>query len=356
VFSGGAFQMSGVSGQAGAGGPTGPQGPPGPQGSTGPQGPQGPTGPQGPPGGGGGGGGIADVTGQGVYGRIIGAWQQLTQFVLKAGDVMTGRLTIGSTTGGGIKLVINGSGTSFTATPDPAAGSADIVCNKAVGSNILSQFIGARNNQLRWSVVCGNGTAEPTPGNGTGSGFAITRFSDQGTQLGLALQFDRLTGSGTFESGSQFKPGGGSFSATSDARIKTVLGDYAPGLDEVIKLRPVKYVYRGNDTETLSLSALNGFPEDPALQATRSAPYRASAHFTVASEQKRFVGLVAQEVEPVFPDMVSHHNGFIDGAPVNDIKTLDTTELVYALVNSVKTLAAKVETLEAQLAILRRAH
>jgi hypothetical protein len=346
IFASNQFQMSGVSGQAGAGGPTGPQGPPGATGPQGPQGPQGPTGPQGP-GGGGGSGGIGDVTAPGVYGRIIGAWQQLTQFVLKAGDVMTGRLTIGSTTGGGIKLIINGSGTSFTATPDPATGSADIVCNKAVGAT-LSQYIGARNNFLRWSVVCGNSNAESS-GN-VGSGFAITGFNDLGTQLYNALQFDRPTGSGTFHSASQFKPGGGSWSATSDARIKTVLGDYAPGLEEVLRLRPIRYVYNGNDTETLNLSALNGLPEDPTLQATLSAPFRASAHFGVASEQKRFVGLVAQEVEPVFPDMVSHRQGFIDGERVDDIKALDTTELTYALVNAVKTLAAKVETLEAQLA------
>jgi hypothetical protein len=49
----------------------------------------------------------------------------------------------------------------------------------------------------------------------------------------------------------------------------------------------------------------------------------------------------------VFPEMVSQHAGFIDGKPVADLKNLDVSSLVYALVNSVKTLAARVAALEA---------
>jgi Chaperone of endosialidase len=343
VYSGAAFQMSGVSGQAGAGGPTGPQGPPG---NTGPQGPQGPAGPQGPPGSGGG-GGIGDAPDAQIYGRRLGSWVLLNMYVLKAGDTMTGQLIVG-TTASGIKIRANGANAAAPATGvDPNSSSADIICNKGTATNSLSQFMGSRNGLMRWSVVCGNINPESA---GSGSGFAITRFNDAGTQLDNVLQFDRLTGSGTFISATQFKPGGGSFSATSDARIKTVLGDYEPGLDEVIRLRPVRYLYRGNDSETDLLSAVNGHLEDPTQPQTRSAPFRASAHYGVARERKPFVGLVAQDVEAIFPEMVANTAGFIDGQAVTDLKTLDTTELIYAAVNAIKTLAAKVETLETELA------
>jgi hypothetical protein len=46
------------------------------------------------------------------------------------------------------------------------------------------------------------------------------------------------------------------------------------------------------------------------------------------------------------PEMVDKTAGYIDGVPVDDIRNLDTTALIFALVNSVKTLAARVAALE----------
>jgi hypothetical protein len=45
--------------------------------------------------------------------------------------------------------------------------------------------------------------------------------------------------------------------------------------------------------------------------------------------------------------MVEQRAGTIDGEPVTDLRTLNNGELIYALVNAVKTLAARVEALEA---------
>lgn len=125
--------------------------------------------------------------------------------------------------------------------------------------------------------------------------------------------------------GTATKPGGGAWTATSDDRIKTVEGDYQLGLEEVLQLQPISYTFKGNDT------------------ATRDGP---SLHKFVAEAKRRFVGLVAQEVEPIFPDMVSKNEGWIDGVKVNDLRSLDTGELVFALVNAVKTLASRVAALE----------
>jgi Chaperone of endosialidase len=122
------------------------------------------------------------------------------------------------------------------------------------------------------------------------------------------------------------KTGGGTWAAPSDARIKTVDGAYANGLDEILLLEPVIYRYKGNDA------------------ATRDGE---SSHAAVAKSGKTFVGLVAQEVEAIFPRMVTKAAGFVDGAAVTDLRMLDATELTYALVNAVKQLASRLDALEA---------
>lgn len=121
-------------------------------------------------------------------------------------------------------------------------------------------------------------------------------------------------------------PGGGPWIASSDARIKDVLGEYQLGLAEVLQLRPVTYVYKGNDAEVA---------DGPSPNAT------------VAEEQREFVGLIAQEVEGIFPGMVIQHAGFVDGQPVTDLRSLTTNELQYALVNAIKTLTDRIAALEA---------
>jgi hypothetical protein len=65
----------------------------------------------------------------------------------------------------------------------------------------------------------------------------------------LAWKFYSEASSGTFVVvGSAWKPGGGPWGDSSDARIKNVIGDYQNGLDAIRTLRPVKYTFIGNDT------------------------------------------------------------------------------------------------------------
>jgi hypothetical protein len=121
-----------------------------------------------------------------------------------------------------------------------------------------------------------------------------------------------------------YKPGGGSWAATSDIRIKDIVGEYEPGLAEVVQLRPVVYTYKGND----------------------AVPGGTSDHANVAEAQTRFVGFIAQELEAVFPEMVFSKSGYIDGVAVPDLKTVDVSALVYALCNSIKELSARIAVLE----------
>ena len=136
--------------------------------------------------------------------------------------------------------------------------------------------------------------------------------------------------------GAAYKPGGGSWIDSSDARIKNVVGDYQLGLDEVRQLRPVIYTYKGNDT-----------PEDPEADKATVPPFKGSPHNAAAQAGTEFVGLIAQEAETALPGMVTKKAGWIDGLEVDDLRDLDTTELIFALVNAVKQLAARLETLEA---------
>jgi hypothetical protein len=130
-----------------------------------------------------------------------------------------------------------------------------------------------------------------------------------------------------------FSPAGGPWTSSSDARIKTVDGDYELGLDEVLGLRPVVFRYKGNDT-------------DVAPETRGAGPHKTSMHYLVAQKRAQFVGLIAQEVEPIFPGMVTKRAGFIDGQAVDDIRDLNANELTFALVNAVKALAARVAALE----------
>jgi hypothetical protein len=133
-----------------------------------------------------------------------------------------------------------------------------------------------------------------------------------GAAASIIISNNNFTFNGT---GIAYKAGGGSWTAlSSDARIKTVDGDYQTGLAAVLALHPVHYTYLGNDGDGLTGS---------------------------------FIGLVAQEAEEVMPEMVAQRHGTIDGRQVEDLRTLDTSSLIFALVNAVKELKAEIDELKA---------
>jgi hypothetical protein len=106
------------------------------------------------------------------------------------------------------------------------------------------------------------------------------------------------------------KPGGGSWIATSDVRVKKDIQDYTLSADALLTLRPVSYQYNG----------LYGTPENG----------------------KTYIGLIAQEVQNTpFSSMVGTYN--YEGT---QLLNLDTSQLVYALINAVQDLTARVKALE----------
>ena len=138
--------------------------------------------------------------------------------------------------------------------------------------------------------------------------------------------------------GAGWKPGGGSWSDSSDARIKDVQGIYSHGLDEVLQLNPVRFTYKGNDSTELASGS--------------HAPFRNSDHHGVIG--KVFIGLVAQEAEGVMPELVSKKRAYIDGERVDDLRILDPSPLVFALINAVKELTTRNELAMARIDSLEK--
>jgi hypothetical protein len=144
-----------------------------------------------------------------------------------------------------------------------------------------------------------------------------------------------------------YKAGGGVWGDISDARIKNVLGDYQHGLAEIEQLQPVTYTFKGNDTVTAPANAPLG-NDEPTSRIAPRVPYRNSSHYQVAVDQKKFIGLTAQNVESVLPEMITTSSGWIDGKQVQDLRGLDTSPLLFALINAVKELSARIKQLEAR--------
>jgi hypothetical protein len=109
--------------------------------------------------------------------------------------------------------------------------------------------------------------------------------------------------------GSAGKPDGGSWSNSSDERLKNITGEYQEGLNAVIRLRPIRFHYKEGNPR--------GLPID-----------------------EEYIGFIAQEVQEVFPEAVNEGpDGYLDFNmhPVN-----------VALVNAIKELKAENEIIKAE--------
>ena len=112
-----------------------------------------------------------------------------------------------------------------------------------------------------------------------------------------------------------YKPGGGSWTAISDARVKAVVRDYDDsGLADLLQLQPVWYKYTA-----------------------------ASGYYDTDSER---VGMIAQDVENIMPELVSRGKGMVGGTEVEDYRSMDTSPLIYAVINALKEINTRLEALE----------
>lgn len=117
--------------------------------------------------------------------------------------------------------------------------------------------------------------------------------------------------------GNAFKSAGGAGWLTpSDARVKEDIDDYEAGLEQILAIRPVRYRYNG---KAGTIKGAGG------------------------------VGVIGQEIEEVLPETITKSSGILDDktGQVEDLRVYDSNSLIYALVNAVKELTARVEALEA---------
>jgi hypothetical protein len=114
--------------------------------------------------------------------------------------------------------------------------------------------------------------------------------------------------------GEAAKTGGGDWSNPSDIRLKDVLGNYTRGLNDIIRLQPVRFKYKVDNPRKL--------PSD--------------------LEQ---IGFIAQEVQDVFPEAVNQcSDGYFD---------FNMHSVNVALVNSVKELKAENDRLKSEIVRMR---
>jgi hypothetical protein len=131
------------------------------------------------------------------------------------------------------------------------------------------------------------------------------------------------------------KPGGGTWAAFSDIRLKDIHGQYNRSLKDIIQLQPVRFNYKdGNELD---------LPSEP-----------------------EYVGFVAQDVQKVFPETINETPGGylefdmhpVNVAMVNALKELNQhIELInienQQLKSELQVLKEKIIQIEAQLEITK---
>ena len=106
-----------------------------------------------------------------------------------------------------------------------------------------------------------------------------------------------------------------SIALISDGRLKENVRDYTVGLNDILKLKPRVFDWIPTEGE------------------------------------KNQVGFIAQEFEEVFPDWVGSwlHD------ELEDAKSVSASEIIYPMVNAIKELSTEIESLKAEIKVLKEA-
>lgn len=113
--------------------------------------------------------------------------------------------------------------------------------------------------------------------------------------------------------GTAAKPGGGSWTAASDRRLKQNIEEFQQGIEVLEKIRPVSFRYNGKA----------GLPTD-----------------------KKFVGVVAQDMQKILPASVGEFTFQNENGSQEKYLDFDATALTYILVNATKELKKENELLK----------
>ncbi|MBL7766826.1 MAG: tail fiber domain-containing protein [Chitinophagaceae bacterium] len=242
-----------------------------------------------------------------------------TDFTIEDNDIA--KFTIKNTTGN------VGIGTT---TPMNAL---DIAGGLAVGSSYSGTYAAPSNGAIIQGIV-GIGTTTPsftldvngairlsqTPnlaGGNVGVGSLpysnVKLYVESNQDYGVSILAPTSPGAALYVDGIAAKPGGGSWTVASDARLKNDVKKYSEGLSSLMKINPVKYHYNAE-------SGLNTNIE--------------------------YVGVIAQELQQVAPYMVGTFKS-LKGQ--KEYLNVDNSAMTYMLINAVKEQQAQIESKDKKL-------
>ena len=152
-----------------------------------------------------------------------------------------------------------------------------------------------------------------------------------GNNLGLlSLRDQSLDLDGMFSSksiscqGNAYKPGGGSWSALSDKRLKRDVKQFSDGLELIMQLRPVSFKYiKDTDYEDI---------------------------------EKEYVGFIAQDVEKIAPYMVHISTNKIGSTNFQDTRLFDESALSKILVNAIQQQQQQITELKSEMKQLKESY
>jgi len=218
--------------------------------------------------------------------------------------------------------------------------------NVAVGKGALYSLNGANGNnvavgyQALSAVTTGysNTAVGYTAGDHTTTGYANVAVGLNADHGGVTYHHEQVygcdgTGKGNntayfhASSGCYQQNNSSSWSTTSDERIKKNITDNTVGLSVIDKLKVKNFEYKTKDEIDYSAFDTGAVKESIYVNKTGTQ-----------------IGIIAQELETVCPDCVITQS--------TGVKTVDTDELFWHMINAVKELSAKNEALEARLAAL----
>lgn len=105
------------------------------------------------------------------------------------------------------------------------------------------------------------------------------------------------------------------WATVSDARVKTVLGNYTKGLAEICQVRPVRYMYNGKG-ETIA-------------------------------DGNEYISILAQELIQIFPECISTRKSQLEpDGQIVDLYDFNSHNLFFAIINAIRELKQELDSLQ----------
>ncbi len=222
------------------------------------------------------------------------------------GVALTGSSVMVNTSGGYIGVYRNAYGAALTANN---AYSSSGTCSLG-GINYAMTCTGNSGSYGAASFSGAHGTTAYLAGSAAGAFYNSTAY-----RYGVYVSDSAGLGAVYIGQGQAYKPGGGSWASTSDARTKKDVSGFEDGLGVIRALRPVNYTY-------------NGLGDTPAGE--------------------RGIGLIAQEAKEVAPYLVKSQERKLreSDAEPTEVFYLDPSAIPFINLNAIKELDTRVRLLE----------